>query len=231
MNLEQFMKASEKQAFAQYMMGIGEIYNQNVSKQKVSLYWQLLSQYVWEDVKTALDAYMLNPDSGQFMPKPADVVKWLSGNTQNQALLAWTKVANAISHVGPYQTVVFDDAKIHVVLADMGGWIKLETLTLDAQPFVAKEFQVRYQQYVRQPPTTYPKKLLGKTEGQNMLHGLPIPNPVLIGEQDLAEKVYLSGGEDVKQMKSIESLLPQVESEVEDCTEIQSSDHCDTIAL
>jgi hypothetical protein len=225
------MKANDKQAFAQYMMGIGEIYNQNVSKQKVSLYWQLLSQYAWEDVKTALDAYMLNPDNGQFMPKPADIIKWLSGNTQDQALVAWTKVANAISHVGPYQTVVFDDAKIHVVLADMGGWIKFESLTLDAQPFVAKEFQVRYQQYVRRPPTTYPKKLVGKTEGQNMIHGFPIPKPVLIGDQDLAEKVYLSGADNVKQMKAIENLLPQGEIDVESGAENDPNDHYSTIAL
>lgn len=225
------MKASEKQAFAEYMMGIGEIYNQNVSKQKVSLYWQLLSQYDWEDVKTALDAYMLNPDSGQFMPKPADIVKWLSGGTQNQALLAWTKVVNAISHVGPYQTVVFDDAKIHVVLADMGGWIKFETMTLDAQPFMAKEFQVRYQQYVRQPPTTYPKKLIGKTEGQNKIHEFSIPAPVMIGDQDLAKKVYLSGADNVKKIKSVQNVLPQTEVEEKDDAQIDSSDHHSTIAI
>lgn len=225
------MKANDKIAFAEYMVGIGEIYQQNVSRQKVSLYWQLLANYEWCDVKNAIDAYLVNPDCGQFLPKPADIVNWISGNTVNQALLAWTKVEDAIRKIGPYQSVVFDDAKIHAVLADMGGWIKFETVKHHELPFIAKEFQTRYQQYAIKPPLTYPRKLIGKTECQNALNGYPIPKPMLLGVHDLARKVYMDGGENIKEITSISKLVDEISTQGNDFTDSNCDEGFKAVAV
>lgn len=226
------MKASDKRQFAEYIMGLGEIYQQNVSKQKVALYWQLLAHYDWQDVKNAIEAYLLNPDCGQYFPKPADIVKWLSGNTETQALLAWTKVEEAIRKVGPYQSVVFDDAKIHAVLADMGGWIKFESVKHNELPFIAKEFRTRYQQYAIKPPVTYPKKLIGKAECHNALEGYAIPEPKLLGVHELACKVYLNGEANFKQITSINNSVSNkylVDYQIDG--DVNSANHNEIIAL
>jgi len=59
------------------------------------------------------------------MPKPADIIRAIKGNSQTQSLQAWSKVEDAIRLVGPYRSVVFDDLAIHGVLQEMGGWVKL----------------------------------------------------------------------------------------------------------
>ncbi len=55
----------------------------------------------------------------------------LGGSTQDAALAAWSKVDRAVREVGPYQSVAFDDALIHRVLFEMGGWIPLGSKTED----------------------------------------------------------------------------------------------------
>lgn len=98
-------------------------------------------------VKDALNRHCVNPDNGQFMPKPADVVKLLQGSSQDGALVAWAKVDRAVRQVGTYSTVVFDDPIIHRVVQDMGGWVALGDKREKEWPFVAKEFENRYRGY------------------------------------------------------------------------------------
>jgi len=67
--------------------------------------------------------HLMNPDTGQFLPKPADIVRMLGGRTLDRALMAWAKVDKAVRQIGTYESVVFDDALIHRVLHEMGGWV------------------------------------------------------------------------------------------------------------
>jgi hypothetical protein len=108
----------------------------------------------------------VNPDNGQFIPKPADLVKLMQGSTADSAMQAWTKLDFAVRCVGVYASVSFDDPIINVVINDMGGWVKFGTKSVDEWPFVSNEFVKRYRAYKTQNalPRSSPDHLPGRIE-------------------------------------------------------------------
>lgn len=180
--------------FATILTGIAEYYGKALSDGVVELYWQGLRQYDLAAVEKALWEHTQNPDHGQFMPKIADVVRGLTGRTQDQAAVAWAKVDRAVRVVGVYRDVVFDDALIHRVLADMGGWIGLGNKTEDDWPFVAREFENRYRGYrLRGETPDYPPRMIGLANAYNAQEHFRLEAPVLVGNQQAAQSV-LDGG-------------------------------------
>ncbi len=136
-------------------------------------------------------------DTGQFMPKIADIIRMLQGSSQDSALTAWSKVDKAVRQIGPYRSVVFDDALIHVVLHEMGGWSGLSRKTDDEWPFVAREFENRYRGFKsRGDIPAYPPKLLGISDSHNAQSEKTmgfIQPPMLIGDAAKAEQVMRGG--------------------------------------
>lgn len=188
------MKHEDKPAFAKMMIALSEYYGRELSEGMIGIYWQGLENFEVKSVNEALNRHIRNPDSGQYMPKIADIVKMLSGSTQDSALIAWAKVDRGLRTVGVYESVVFDDALIHRVLTDMGGWITLGNKTEDDWPFVAKEFENRYRGFsVRSERPDYPPVLFGMAESQNNQIGFKTQPPRLIGDPDRARTVYQNG--------------------------------------
>lgn len=188
------MNAQDSAKFATLIGNVYAFYRQDHSEFAINVWWQAMKPYDFAAVADALNRHCVNPDSGQFMPKPADVVKMLGGSTQDSALSAWSKVDRAVRQVGSYETVVFDDPIVHRVLHDMGGWIQLGTKTEDEWPFLRNEFVNRYRGYrMRNETPEYPKALIGMYEAQNSQDGHKSQPPVMIGDADAAKRV-LAGG-------------------------------------
>lgn len=188
------MQTQDIQKFTMLMAGIGELYGKTISSHLIDIYWQVLRKYELDDVQNAFQGHVKNPDCGQFFPKPADIIRFIEGNGESKALLAWAKTEKAVIQVGRYQSVVFDDPLIHAVIEDMGGWVKLCAMKSDQLPFVANEFQKRYMGYVNKNPLRYPKYLWGLTECDNSKNGFSVDPPVLIGNAEKAKDVLKSGG-------------------------------------
>lgn len=158
----------DRRGFAVLMEAIYGFYRQDLSDTTLAIWWASMRQFDLDAVREALNRHVMNPDTGQWLPKPADVVKMLGGTTLDAALMAWTKVDAAIRGVGSYMSVVFDDALIHVVIEEMGGWVILCQTKEKDYPFRANEFQNRYRAYrSRGELPTYPSRLIGLTEGTN----------------------------------------------------------------
>lgn len=190
------MKDNDKEQFFALIAGVYAFYRQDMSAFAGSVWWQAMKPFDFAAVTDALNRHCVNPDSGQFMPKPADVVKMLQGSTQDSAMVAWSKVDKGVRQVGTYASVVFDDPIIHRVLHDMGGWVALGSKTEDEWPFVAKEFENRYRGYrVRNDSPEYPKVLIGIAEAHNAREGRKSQPPVLIGNSDKAKQVALGGSD------------------------------------
>jgi hypothetical protein len=155
-----------------------------------------MKPYDYRAVADALNRHCVNPDSGQFAPKPADVVKMLQGSTQDSALVAWAKVDRAVRSCGTYNSVVFDDPIIHRVIMDMGGWVQVGGKDEKEWPFVAKEFETRYRGYkMRNETPEYQRVLTGIAESQNNRVGHKSNPPVLIGHAEQAKRVMLGGSD------------------------------------
>lgn len=188
------MKQADFDDFCMVLTSVGELYGKPVGEFAISLWWGALKDYDLLAVQEALSRHVRNPDSGQFMPKPADVVRMMQGSTQDSALSAWAKVDKAVRHVGPYKSVVFDDPLIHVVLHDMGGWTALGQKTDDEWPFVAKEFENRYRGFkARGEIPQYPPQMIGISDAHNSLGGFKQDQPMLIGDQSKAIQVMQKG--------------------------------------
>lgn len=159
----------------------------------VKMYFTALSRYTLEEVKEALNRHVVDTDQGQFIPKPADIVRNISGNTATQAEVAWAKVDKAIRSVGPHQSVCFDDSIIHAVITDMGGWIELCKVDQEEYPFKHNEFVKRYRGYLARPPAQVVNRLIGTTEGYNRRSGFHVDPPTFIGNREQALLMYRTG--------------------------------------
>lgn len=188
------MVDTDKKRFLTVLTGIADYYGRELSEGVISLYWQGLKQYDIGAIEKALWLHTQNPDSGQFMPKIADVTKHLQGRTEDQAAMAWAKVDYAVRCIGPYQDVVFDDPIIHRVVAELGGWVWLGNQESDEWPFIAKRFETLYRGYrTRGDVPEYPPQLTGIANAHNSKEGQKRMAPVLIGDKSKAQQV-LAGG-------------------------------------
>ena len=190
------MQDQDFDAFTEMLAAVSDYCSKPLSPGVIMIYWQGLKDLELAAIRHAFNCHVQNPDSGQFMPKIADVRRMLGGTTQDSALRAWAKIDKAVRHVGPYVSVAFDDALIHRVLHDMGGWVGLSSKAEDEWPFVAKEFENRYRGYaMRGERPDYPGVLIGISDAENVRRGLRVDAPRLIGDASKAEAV-MQGGTD-----------------------------------
>jgi hypothetical protein len=197
------MRNEDFDQFSAVINGVADLYSKPpLSEFAMSLWWNALKVYELIEVKRGLSRHVQNPDNGQFMPKPADVVRAIGGTTSDNATTAWSKVDKAVRTVGTYQDVAFDDPLIHAVLLDMGGWICVGSKSDSDWPFVQREFENRYRGYAsRRIIPEYPPVLTGIASATNEtnrhefraeLQGYK-NKPVLIGVAQKALSV-ISGG-------------------------------------
>jgi len=190
------MQQADFDNFVVVLDATASMYGKKLPHPVIMLWWEALQAYDLAAVRAGLNRHVQNPDTGQFMPKPADVVRMLAGTTQDGALAAWAKTDRALRSIGPYQSVVFDDPIIHAVIADMGGWVALGNKTERDWPFIAREFENRYRAYrTAGQLDAYPPVLVGIAQAQNESQGLPASAPVLIGDPEQAAKTRLFGRE------------------------------------
>lgn len=161
--------------------------------QVLMVFFEVLKGYEIEEIERAVMGHLADPDSGMYAPKPADIVKRIDGNANSRATMAWAKVSKAITKVGQYDSVAFDDPLIHAIIEDMGGWVVICASTEDEIRFRAAEFERRYRGYMVTPPLRYLTHLPGIFETQNVVNGYQPEPPVLIGDRQKALAVFRSG--------------------------------------
>lgn len=184
----------DRKPFFKLIADITAFYRKDFSEFSGNVWWEAMKPYDFAAVSDALNRHCVNPDVGQFMPMPADVVRMLQGSTQDSALVAWAKVDRAIRVVGTYRSVVFEDPLIHRVISEMGGWVALGTKDEKEWPFHKNEFVTRYRGYRgRSEVPEYPPVLIGIAETNNSKSGFQIEAPTLIGHPEKARQVMISG--------------------------------------
>jgi hypothetical protein len=169
------MTPTDKRKLLELLPDVCAFYRQDFSKFLGSVWVAAMEAYTFDEVSKAIERHTMNPDSGQFMPKPADVVRMLGGTSIDVAMGAWSKVERALRTIGQYESVVFDDPLIHRVVMDMGGWVKLCTASQTEKDleFVAREFQTRYRGFaMRRERPEFPGRLVGFAEAQNAQEGI-----------------------------------------------------------
>lgn len=194
------MNTSDLEAFDQMWTQAHEIYGRHPEPRVVYMVFQALIAFSLADIERALSRHITNPDTGQFPPKPADIVRLIQGSSQSASGEAWAKVDYAIRCVGNYRSVVFDDPKIHAAIERLGGWQKVALTSEQEYPFLRVNFLKLYQGFTVQPPESYPRKLIGACEHENSQYssfqrGRSADEPAMIGNPERARLVYQGGGD------------------------------------
>lgn len=187
------MKPTDQTKFKEVLQGVHDFYGKDLSKFAMAVWFQACDTFDVEQVTKALSAHLMDPERGQFMPKPADIVRQLQGTNTDRSLIAWGKVMDACQRVGAYASVCFDDGLIHAVIEDMGGWMKLCRSNTDELGYIQKRFCDTYKAYAGRPDVVFPALLPGEHDQANAVKGYAAQPPVLIGNPDKARRVLANG--------------------------------------
>lgn len=187
------MRDADKQDFVLLLTDVLAFYRQDVSRFAASVWWEACKGFDIGQLRKAFNAHAIDPDRGQFAPKPADIVRALQGTRTDQARVAWGKTFDAMQRIGAYQTVVFDDPIIHACIEDIGGWQKICRSSMDELSYLEHRFCESYRAYASRGLDQYPAKLLGEFECINRHEGRNVAPPVLIGNADKARQVLELG--------------------------------------
>ena len=187
------MKQNDEQQFCSVLMAMAAVHRVELSQQVIRLYWAALEQYDIADIMQALTVLMRDPDCGQWMPKPADIVRVIDGGKASKSAIAWEKVDKAMRCVGGNSSVVFDDPIIHATLTTLGQWPELCATATDEVCFLRQRFDKAYQAMCLSPPKCWQKKLIGRYEAHNAPRGLPTEQPIPIGDVAKCREVYKAG--------------------------------------
>lgn len=191
------MQTSERQAFGRMLTDLHAYYGKDSSRFVLDVWWSTFENFSLEQVQSAINVHVKDPDAGRFMPKVADLVRVLSGTFTDRALIAWGKVYEAIGRVGAYRSVVFDDPAIHAVVEDLGGWVKLCRMPISEMGYVQHRFCETHRAYVGRGTFPYPCVLGGDVDPAGyLMRGLQPPKPVLVGNPAQARRVLEQGSAD-----------------------------------
>ncbi len=132
------------------------------------------------------------------LPMPAEIRKFCLGTREDDLNIrvsqAKNKLAGALESVGTYNTVVFDDPIIHLIVRDLGGWTKLGKMNReDYEKFLTFEFPKLYKGYATRKNTDIPVMLKGIAEDKKITY---------IGNKEKAEKWILSYTEKVTSIEN-----------------------------
>lgn len=189
------MELSDKKEFALLFAGVMAYHRQPCSDALIGMYWRGCQQWDMEQVKKAVDQLTRDAEAGKFPPKIGDITRVLEGTHTDRSQIAWGKVLGAMSAVGAYSDVVFDDPAIHAVIEDLGGWPKIcrgETAELS---YLQHQFCSSHKAYTGRGKFDYQRRLLGdrSPDAAYTQRGIPLPKPAIVGDCAKAAQVYAGG--------------------------------------
>ena len=175
------MKNEDKRAFLDLMRAAGEVYGREVTRPMAAIYFSALANVSIEQVQEAMMAHMQNPDSGQFFPKPADLIKQMTGTTKQQdaviedrATIAWACIERDIRRIGSYGTLKLDDKQALATIKAMGGWQSICQTETSKMEWKRKEFIRMYEIFERTPLEALPSSLPGRIEISEVKQAGPV---------------------------------------------------------
>ena len=189
------MRLNDNAALVTLLTDVHAYYRQTVSDFVLRVWLQACQPFELEQVSKAMTAHITDAENGKFCPKVADVVRVLSGTMTDRAALAWGKTLGAMSAVGAYSDVVFDDPAIHAAIEDCGGWVKVCRGDLTELSYLQHRFGAAYKAYVGRGTFEYQRRLVGdrSPDADFARKGLPVPQPATVGDAAKAKLVYQGG--------------------------------------
>ncbi|ABV74322.1 hypothetical protein BA3_0037 [Thalassomonas phage BA3] len=168
------MTENDGNKFKELITAINVTYGEEFTQPQTLLWWNMFKPYPIEAFEQAVYQHMADPDQGMFSPKPANIMKFITGTTkqneqalEDKAELAWHVIEGEIRRIGSYGSLKMEDKQALAAVQALGGWKHLCGLTTDQMVWAHKEFIAAYQNYERTPAHALPDKLPGRVALEN----------------------------------------------------------------
>jgi hypothetical protein len=168
--------------FSELMMGLGEMYGQQITEFMTEMYYNTLMGYEYEELEQAVNR-VVRIHKYHTLPKPAEIIECLEGSQDDKSLVAWLDVKKAIEKGGYYASIQFADPIIPQCINDLGGWMEFCSLPAEEEPFIQKRFMDLYRVYLKRGGVRSNQKLIGFHENHNKALGEKNREPLVIGER------------------------------------------------
>jgi hypothetical protein len=179
------MTASDRPAFAELMLGIGEAYGESVSDARMEIYFAALADLSLERLRQAATVHVR---ASKFFPRVSELREALDGPPEDRAEIAWNATLELVRRVGYWRKPAWPDPVMEIAAMELfGGWQSLcERLPADGPGLTAaaKQFKAAYIAYsrreLRRPALMPPSKeeaarRLASLEEELAARGLPAP--------------------------------------------------------
>lgn len=170
------------------MAALGEAAGQESSAFKEKVYAEALKDVPIEQIEAAAWEIIRNRTLSTF-PKVGEIREYIhGGKSEDKAVLALNKLERAMSSVGKYRSVSFDDPFIMATVSAMGGWPKICCMEQDEWKWARKDFDKIYRAFSTQAASNLqiPEHLPGIEERDNSANGYDVqPKIVFIGKRDV----------------------------------------------
>ena len=168
------MDTNDQARFKELITSISDTYNKEFTPTELKLWWNMFKPHSIEAFEQSVYQHIACPESGMFPPKPANIMKFITGTTkqneqaiEDKAELAWHVIEGEIRRIGSYGSLKMEDKQALAAVQALGGWKHLCTLTNDQMVWAHKEFISVYQNYERTPVEALPDKLPGRVALEN----------------------------------------------------------------
>jgi hypothetical protein len=171
--------AQDRRLFAQMFTGMCEYFDKKYSETLLEIYFRGLEDLT---VNLVSEAINLAIGSLKFFPKIVELREFVSKSSDEQALIAWGQLTEAVQRAGHWSSVLFVDGKIARVVILLGGWQEVCSWEMDQIHFRRNDFLKAYRALATND--CQQQVLPGFHELQNRANGYlgHIPDPVVIGE-------------------------------------------------
>lgn len=152
------MRNSDFNKFGRLLTWVGMLYEKDLTGTVGQLYWETLKPYPLEDIYSAAEEHLVNPDRGYRLPMPADFIFYIEGSPLMRAQFHWYAVEEAIKK-GPLISpklfedeisfAIVDEEISFAIVGEMGGWEALSILYENSPKVVKSEFVNRYRERLK----------------------------------------------------------------------------------
>lgn len=158
-----------------------------LSLEQLKIYKLLLEDITDQDFINGITKLLKNRVYTNF-PSPAEIREYCLGlkeyELEAKILKAKEKLKKAITNIGTYKSVAFDDPIIHLIIRDIGGWIKVGIMNIDEfNNFLKWDFSKLYKIYLTNKFEEIPTYFLGIEKNSN--------NIIYIGDEQKAKNWIL----------------------------------------
>ncbi len=135
------LERQQKLRFAAVIEQLGVIYNKEIDKVLLRVYWAALKDVSIDELEKAAYSHIALE---KWFPKPCELRRI---DATAVSFRAWDTAITAAERVGAYKTVDFEDQAINATIRFMGGWRQFCAMKNDEEHWRRQEFLQSYREF------------------------------------------------------------------------------------